>query len=276
VSLPEDSNNRIEMLPSASRYGLIDNGGLVHINKIFLSVALSLWTPVFAQKTPTAAPSDAWGTKIIQLKYADPQELREIFSGQSYVMDANRDLKLLTAHGPAAFLKEVEDTVKRFDVAPPLPVNVQITVYLLAAAEQASSPGTLPPELSALSKELKAVGGSQPIRLADCQMVRMRADEPGEATGFAPPSPLTASLSRVRIESAYINPTKGDLISLDGLRVWLNVPPNPSPDISRPQPLKRDWDISANIDVVQNQAVIVTQTGIEKPLFIIVRANIVH
>ena len=49
-------------------------------------------------------------------------------------MEANRELKVLTAHGSPAFLKEVEDTIKRLDVPPPLPGDTEITVYLLAGA----------------------------------------------------------------------------------------------------------------------------------------------
>jgi len=126
-------------------------------------VPLSILSAQEPSKPAQAASPDAWGTKTIQVKYVDPEQLRRIFSGQSYVMEADRDLKVLTVHGPSAFLKEVEETVKRFDIAPPVPANIQITVYLLAVAEQASSSGTLPAELAAVAKELKTAGGSQPL-----------------------------------------------------------------------------------------------------------------
>jgi hypothetical protein len=226
-----------------------------------------------SKPVPTASP-DAWGTKSIQVKYVDPEQLRRIFSGQSYVMEADRDLKVLTVHGPSAFLKEVEEAVKRFDIAPPVPANIQITVYLLAVAEQASSSGTLPAELAAVAKELKAAAGSQALRLADCQMVRVRAGQPAEAMGSTASSPTAATLSRIQLDSASVNPDpKGDVISLDGLRVWLNVPPTPeTPHVES----KSNGDVAANIDLVQNQAVVVAKTGIDKPLVVIVRASVIR
>ena len=227
-----------------------------------------------ARASPAAriAPSEAWGSQTFDVKYVDPERLREIFSGRSFVMEANRDLKCLTAHGSPAVLKEVEETVKRFDVAPPLPANIQITVYLLTVAAQAPSGGALPPELAATGKELTAAG-SPPLRLADSQMVRVREGQPGDATGSAS-APDGATLVRIKLQSASISPSpKGDTISLNGLRVWLNVPS--TPEINRSQP-KMDADISADIDIEQNRAVMVAKAGIDKPEIVIVRASIVR
>ena len=231
--------------------------------------SVSILAAQVPSKSIQAASPDAWGAKTIQVKYADPEQLRRLFSGQSYVMEADRALKVLTVHGPPAFLKEVEETVKRFDIAPPLPANIQITVYLLAVAEQASPSGTLPPELAALAKELKAASGSPTLRMADSQMIRVRAGQPAETMGSAPSSPTAATLSRIRLESAFVNSDpKGDVISLDGLHVWLNVPPSPES--------KGNGDVAADIDVMQNQAAIVAKTGIDKPLVVVVRASVVH
>jgi hypothetical protein len=237
-------------------------------------VPLSILSAQEPSKPAQAVSPEAWGTKSIQVKYVDPEQLRRIFSGQSYVMEADRDLKVLTVHGPSAFLKEVEETVKRFDIAPPVPANIQITVYLLAVAEQASSSGTLPAELAAVAKELKTAGGSQALRLADCQMVRVRAGQSAEAMGSTASPPTAATLSRIQLDSASVNPDpKGDVISLDGLRVWLNVPPTPeTPHVES----KSNGDVAANIDLVQNQAVVVSKTGIDKPLVVIVRASVVR
>ena len=181
-----------------------------------------------------ALPSvnEPWTTKTFDLKFIDPEQVRNVFSGQSHVMEANRDLKLLTARGSAAFLKEVEDTIKRLDVAPPLPPNTQITVYLLAAAPQAPAGTALPAELKALEKEL-------PAKMADMQMFRVRAGQPGETTSAeAAPAPAV-SIYRIRVDSSSVNPgPKGDVVSLNGLKIWLNIPP-PIPPLLQLCPPKR-------------------------------------
>jgi hypothetical protein len=220
---------------------------------------------------PGAAPADvvAWITKTFDVKYIDPEEVRRVFASQSYVMDANRELKVLTARGSAAFLKEVEDTIKRLDVAPPSPANTEITVYLLAAAVQAPTGKALPAELSALAKAL-------PAKLADVQMFRVRVGQPGEATSAAAEGATAVTLTRIRVDSTAINPgPKGDIVSVNGLKVWINIPADPSATAGAPKVAKNDPDLTADIDVTPNEAVVVARVGLEKPLAVVVRVGVV-
>ena len=63
------------------------------------------------------------------------------------------------------------------------------------------------------------------------------------------------------------------MISLDGLRVWLNVPS--TPEVPRAES-KSNGDVVADIDVADSQAIVVAKTGIDKPLVVIVRASVIH
>jgi hypothetical protein len=217
---------------------------------------------------PPGAPSadEAWITKTFEVKYIDPEDIRRVFASQSYVMDANRELKVLTARGSPAFLKQVEDTIKRLDVAPPAPANTEITVYLLAGAAQSPTGKALPAELKPLTKEL-------PAKLADMQMLRMRVGQAGEATSVPPEGATGVTLTRVRIDSTAVNASpQGERVSVNGLRVWINIPPDPNATGSAPKIPKNDPDVTADIDVAPNDAVVVAKVGLEKPLAIVVRA----
>jgi hypothetical protein len=259
---------------------------------LWVVVALLLVTGVFGQDAvkpdptskaaapavPGAIPGSAndWASKTFELKYIDPEQVRSLFSERSFVMEVNRDLMSLTAHGSAAFLKEVEDAVKKFDVAPPPPGNIQITVSLLTIAAQAPTGRVLPKELAAIGKELTAAGAPA-VKLADSQMMRVRVGGPGEALGLTG-APDAASLSRIRIQSASLTPSpKGDLISLNGLRVWFSIPAATPETTPAPgaKPDKTDADISVSIDVTQNQAVVVSNAGTDKPVVVAVRASLV-
>ena len=225
--------------------------------------------PDAAVQPPTAA---GWGTQTFDVKYVDPELLRDMFSDRSFVMEANRDLKCLTARGSPAFLKEVEDAVKRFDVAPPLPQNIQITVYLLTVAAQAPTGVALPPELAAIGKELAANKGPV-LRLADSQMMRLRVGQSAEASG-QPGAPEAAALSRVKLQSASVTAgPKGDLISLNGLRVWLTLPATPG---AAQAPAKTDADVVADVDVKPKEAILVAKTGLDKPQVVVVLATVVN
>ena len=234
----------------------------------------SLWM-VHAQDSkpnnpPPGGPAAdaAWITKTFDVKYIDPEEVRRVFASQSYVMDANRELKVLTARGSVAFLKEVEDTIKRLDIAPPTPPNTEITIYLLATAVQAPTGKALPTELSALAKEL-------PAKLADMQMFRVRVGQPGEATSTPLEGATSVSLTRIRVDSTAVNPgPKGDIVSVNGLKVWINIPVEPSATGSAPKVPKTDADVTADIDVAPNEAVVVAKVGVDKPLAVVVRVGV--
>jgi hypothetical protein len=223
-------------------------------------------------KPARGAAAGDWGTKTFDVKYADPEQLREMFADRSFVMEANRDLKVLIAHGPAAFLKEVEDTVKRFDVPPPPPANLEITVYLVTPAAQAPSGIALPPQLAAIGKEF----GED--KLADSQMLRVREGLGGETTGVANTA-NSARLLRVRLQSAsLLAGPKTQSISLNGLQVWLDVPAATGAatiDTSHSQ-LNTAPDVTADVDVDENKAAVVAKVGGEKPIGIAVRTIVVH
>src|SRR5262245_41567031 len=101
---------------------------------------------------------------MFQLQYADVDQIRRLFSAYSYPMSANRELNVLTVTTPAGFLSEVEAAVKKFDVAPAPPKNIELTVYLMTGAD---SPLPLPKELQ--DSPYKA------LRLAESQVIRIRA-----------------------------------------------------------------------------------------------------
>jgi hypothetical protein len=187
-------------------------------------------------------------------------------------MEADRDLKVLIVRGSPAFLKEVEDTVKRFDVPPPTPANIQISVYLLTTAAQAPTGVGIPPELTALGKQLSTTG-SPALRLAASQILRVREGEPGEAADLVT-TPDSSKLSRIKIQSASVVPSaKAGAISISGLSVWLNILAT-APQTANTS-VKPDADISANIDIEQNQPVILSKAGGDKPVVVIVKAAVV-
>jgi hypothetical protein len=224
--------------------------------------------PAKSANKPVA--TDQYATKSFELKYIDPDQIRQMFADRSLVMEVNRSLKVLTVHGPASFLKEVEDAVKRFDLAPPPPVNIQITIYMLTVAAQAPAGVALPADLAAIGKELTAAG-SQALKLADSHMLRLREAQAVEATS-APGAVPSAIMSRVKLQSASITPgPKGDLVSLNGLKVWFDIP-SPTGEKSTP---KTDPDVAVDLDVEQNQAVIASKSGLDKPVVVVVRAAVI-
>ncbi len=246
------------------------------IARLMLVFGLAALPAIYGQDpkpaNPPASPPPgeaAWATKTFDVRYIDPEEVRKVFSSQSYVMEANRELKVLTAHGSPAFLKEVEDTIKRLDIPPPVPGDTEITVYLLAGAVQSPTGKALPAELSALAKEL-------PAKLADMQMFRVRVGQTGETTSAPPEGATGVTLTRMRVDSTAVNPgPKGDIVSVNGLKVWINIPADPGATAGATKTPKTDPDVTADIDVAPDQAVVVAKVGVDKPLAVVVRVGVV-
>ncbi len=225
-------------------------------------IALFFVPALFAQGNPGAAPS-GWGTKTIQLKYLDPDDLRQVFSGRSYVMQIDRNLKLLTVSGPPEFVNEVEQMGKRLDAAPEGPADVQVTLYLLTTGAQGMPEKGLPPELKDIDRILPQYASL--LNLADSETLRVREGRAGEISSTdAPPSGV--SLAFIGVQSVSVIPSaKGDRVSLSGLRCKINKPSGKESSTG---------DITANIDLVQDQATLVAKAGGEKPLILVVRASI--
>ncbi len=233
---------------------------------------------IYAQQSaPPGQPTDpsAWSTKTIELKYIDPEQLRSLYAGQSYVMEANRELKVLKVNGPQSFLQEVEDAGKRLDVPPPAPANIQVTVYLLATAAQAPSAAELPADLKTIDASLKGLASSQSLRLADSQVLRLREGQPGELRLTDSKAAGGPALTRIRVQAAVAGTDpKANRISLDGVRCWVTKPAG-QPNTPAPMPAG-DGDFVANIDLVPNQPAVLAEAGTEKPLVLAVRATVIR
>lgn len=239
---------------------------LHRVSKKNLWLVLLLVPALFGHDSPApaagSAPAD-WATKTIQLKYLDPEDLRSVFSGRSYVMQVNRELKLLTVSGPTEFLNEVEQTGKRLDIPPPLPANIEVTVYLLTATSQTAT--ALPAELEGIRKKFSSLPSAKSFQLIDCQTLRVREGEAGDIS-FGEPGSSGIGLAHISVQSALLSSgEKSGRISLVGLRCWLSK----SSGQASSSP-----DITANIDVVQNQVALVAETGFDKPVAVVVRASV--
>ena len=125
---------------------------------------------------------------------------------------------MIAISGPAALIPTIEDTIRRLDVPPPTPQNVELTVYLLLASDQE---GSVPAELESVVKQLRTTFGFKGVRPVDTIVVRSRDTRPGQVSGLSRldpeiPNPSTYSLSYA---GASINSDeKGRSIRLNGLR----------------------------------------------------------
>ena len=250
----------------------LDRPDRVSVKLVVVFAGLALLPAMMAQDSPppVAAAPGGWSSQTIQLKYVGAEQVRRVFSGQSYVMQVDYEQNSLTVRGPRAFVTDVEETAKRLDVAPPVPKNIEITIYLVGAVVPVVPAVELPSELTALNKEIKATMGVQSFRVVDSQVIRVRSGTSGNATSLGPQQDGLAAFSSFRFQSVTIIP--GNAIGVNGLQLGLNIPAKAT---STPPQLGAEIGIAADIDVMENQPTIVRRAGTDKPLIVIVRAKVI-
>jgi len=135
-----------------------------------------------------AAP-DKRESRVLRLKYADPQEVFNLLFVFPVTARADRELKAIAVTGTPEAVATYEEAVKRLDVPAPTPKNIELTAYILEASPQADPAWAVPAELQSVAKQLKTVFSFQGLRLLDTLALRTREGTPASASGVLPYSP---------------------------------------------------------------------------------------
>ena len=102
-----------------------------------------------------------WETKLFQIKYVDPGELRQALSMfRSNISYSGGALRVLSVRARKEIMPAIEDAIKRLDV--PMPrKDAELTIYVLLASEQPSAvqlPATWQPVINQLKNVLSYKG----------------------------------------------------------------------------------------------------------------------
>lgn len=230
---------------------------------------------------------DAPVTRIIQLKYANPRRMAAILQpfgigfGSPILWDD--ELKTLTITARPSAVPEIEKLIQRFDVPPPPVQNIEVTLYLMSALPQ-PSPGSVPPELDGVIKQLKSMFSYKGYQLIDTQVIRVRAGQGGEASGVVDHAPSVngnKTISQVKFKSASVSTDeKGRQIRVDGLKVGLKIPVSSSASASGQKQFQYlDTGISTDVDVHEGQKVVVGKAnmdGSDRASIVVLTAKVVE
>ncbi|HEX2524440.1 MAG TPA: hypothetical protein VHP35_20190, partial [Terriglobia bacterium] len=108
--------------------------------------------------------------KVFSIKHADVEAIARTLNIFPVPIHPNRELRVIGVSAPAALVPTIEETIRRLDVPPAAPQNVELTVYLLLGSDQES--GSVAPELEAVVKQLKATFAFKGFRTIDTLVVR--------------------------------------------------------------------------------------------------------
>jgi hypothetical protein len=241
------------------------------MKRLILAVLL-IATPLLAQVPPPAAQERS--TKLITLKYVDPQNIINILRTFGVEIQFNRELKVMSVNGPAQNVAAMEAALKQLDVAPK---NIELVVYFVVAGNQppavANNLPAVPAELRDVIAQLKSTFAFKEYSMLDTLTLRTRAGSSAETTGIlSPPTTTRPRLSLFSIRNA----TVGDdgTIRLDRMHAGLRIP---IPTQSNMEYLTTGID--QDVDVKEGQKIVVGRASLEGPekaLFLILTAKVVQ
>ncbi|MBZ5537195.1 MAG: hypothetical protein LAO31_14670 [Acidobacteriia bacterium] len=222
-----------------------------------------------------------WVTKIFTVKYADVVELSQTLRVFTAQFIPNRDLKVLGVSCAPDTMPAIEDVIKRLDVLPASAKNIELTVYLLNASEQAVSSQGVPPDLQGVIDQLKGIFPYKGFRLSESMVVRVRDGQGGSVSGIAPSTSEGYKIFyNFDFRSANVTEgAEGRAIRLNHLKLGAKVPlvlPGPLEKTSNVQ--YQNTGIETDVDVREGKKVVVGKAntdGSSGAMILVVTAKIV-
>jgi hypothetical protein len=221
-------------------------------------------------------------TKLIHLKYADPEQMRRLvmMSNSRYNASVNPELRVLSLSGTEAEIAAAEALIKPYDVPPK---NIEMVAYFVIGTNQpAPNAPPVPADIRDVIGQLKNTFNFKEYSMLDTLTLRSRVGRFAQTTGIlntaTPPR-----LSQFSVGNAHIS--EDGTIRIDRMHAGLRIPiPGRSAGAGKPGEPTREIEymntgIDQDIDVKEGQKVVVGRASLEGPekaLFIILTAKVIQ
>jgi hypothetical protein len=248
-----------------------------------LSLALLLCAPLFAQeqkKPETPAPQ---GTKVIILKYADPNRVANLLQILGCCIRADSDLHALVVSTSPTGMAAIEDAVKRLDVPESASQDFELTAFYVVGGPDENPAAGAPPlpavpkDLDSVIAQLKSTFPFKAYHLLDTLVLRTRAGR-GASTSGTPSlrgCESTACVSEFRIGSASLGPD-GTTIRIDNLHAGIKRLLPAASGLTQSNSVT--LGIDTEVDIKEGQKVVVGRVGMQdnQALFLVLTAKVAN
>ncbi len=216
-----------------------------------------------------------WGQNtgmVITLRHIKSEyafQIANAFSNGKVIFQMTPGSPNVVMSGPPESLAIVENAIKKADVPEPPPQNVELLVYVLAAADGAGG-SPLPEDLAGVAKQMKGVLGIPTLRLIESIQIRARVGKGGEATGILGKSADRPNLYQLRFNEVTVQDTAtGRSLRLSGLKFGGKISTGTS---------YVDTGFSTDIDLKEGQKVVIGKSSLDTsgtPYFVVVTGKVV-
>jgi hypothetical protein len=229
-----------------------------------LVIAALLALPLLAQQAQERT------TKLVRLKYADPNSLRQIISQFGVNVVPEGGMRIMTIEGTPTHIAAAEAAIAQLDVAPK---NIELVVYFVVGSDQTTVTGSpVPADIRDVITQLKGTFTFKEYRMLDVLTLRTRAGSAAETTGILDSKTSVPRLSTFSIRNATVS-EDGGTVRIDRMHAGIRIP-------IMSQNAKTEYmntGIDQDIDVKEGQKVVVGRASLEGPekaLFLILTAKV--
>lgn len=250
--------------------------------KRVLLVLTLLAVPLGAQEQkvePQAKPAPPPNIqKVFILKYADPENLRQLLNVFEGRLVPNAEMHALAVTASPSAMEAIEDAIARLDVPSAAPKNFDLAVDLVVGSD-AENPvsASIPKDLDSVIAQLKVAFPFKNYRLLDVLTLRTRAGKQANAESSGGAVQVGSSTGTVRsdfgINSASLG-VDGTTIHLDRLFCTIRFPYEESPGHTSNQQLNLRMDV----DIKEGQKVVVGRVGMnsQQAMFMVLTVKVVQ
>jgi hypothetical protein len=233
-----------------------------------------LWTFIAAAGLAAAQEPAKTVTKIIDVKYADPDRIMRLVGG-SVNVHSDSSLHAMVLSGNAEAVAAVEAMIRKLDIAP---ANIELTVYLISGNVRDAT-DDLPKDLASTAKQLHGVFAYKSYRILQSFVLR---DRETANQNYGQPSTsgtIPGSNSTYAFEYRTLTVSGGTprTVHIDGLRFLVQTPTGTRDKDGRPE--HENSTINTDLDVGDGQKVVVGKSnlrGSDDALILVITAQVVQ
>ena len=245
-----------------------------------LLMALLIAWPLAAQEQkqeqPKAEETGPLARRVFLLKYANPDPVARLLRAFTPGLSPDSALHALAVTCKPDVMPAIEDAIRRLDVPPPPPQDIELTVYYLIGGDGDATPGgQLPKDLDSVVVQLKNSFAFKTYRLLDALTLQTRGEGGADLSGS--PGPLTPGsagvvVTQFRVANARLN-TDDSTVRINGMKAGVRMPvPGRGAEFTY-----IDLGLSADVDIKPGQKTVVGRLSVNKDqaLFLVMTARII-
>jgi hypothetical protein len=233
-----------------------------------------IWAMIAAAGLAFAQDQPKMVTKIIDVKYGDPDRIMRLVGGSVNVR-SDSSLHAMVLSGNPDAVAAVEAMIRKLDVAP---ANIELTVYLISGNARDAS-DDLPKDLASTAKQLHGVFAYKSYKILQSFVLRDResANQSYGAPSTSGTIPGSNSTYDFQYRTLTVSGGTPRVVHIDGLRFSVQTPTGTRDQNGRPE--HENSTINTDLDAGDGQKVVVGKSnlrGSDDALILVITAKVVE